>query len=934
MMKHYPPLDTFNTAPIGMLLYTSAGTIVSANAALLALLGYSHSELAERNILDLVHPDDRIPQQEANQRLFADNTRDSNYRLEQHFVSRQGKLIWCISLVSLQQGEKPGETYAVMQVIDSNQLHDDSHPPFFSAMEQINDIIGQATDIDEMLSNVQDAMLDIFHCDRAWLLYPCDPQAASFCIEMERTRPQWPGAMAIGKPIPLSPDTRETLTQALNENMPIRYDGIDGRRSPESIAASFGVKTQLIQAIHPRMGKPWLLGIHHCEQPHTYTPEDQRLLDGIGRRIADALSNLLLLKDLRESERKHRQLFETMEKGVLYLNGSGQVLSANRSAARILELSDDEILEQALNRLRSDAIYEDSRPYPPAKQPDILALKTGKPIRNSVLGIPKKSGNGHRWLLINAIPQGRETGNGINHIYYTFVDITKRRQADSNMRKLSQVVEQSPVSVVITDTEGTIQYVNTKFEHISGYSREEAIGQNPRIVKSGETPDEEYARLWQTITSGGEWRGELHNRRKNGELYWERVSISPIKDQDGRIINFLGLKEDISERKQAEEALRRAQKMDAIGQITGGIAHDFNNLLGIIIGNLDFLERLLWQDDTPLKHARTANKAALRAADLTKQLLGFSRPQAQNIIPTNINQLIQDMEELIARSVTPEVEINFKLDPDLWLTKIDQGDFEVALLNLIINARDAMPNGGRLSIQTFNGVLGNKIIEKNPTITPGDYVVLMVTDTGTGISAADMEHIFEPFFSTKPQGKGTGLGMSTVFGFCKHSAGMANVDSEPGAGTRVTIYLPRTQVTAQHEMPAKDKEATSPSGQETILVVDDEEDLAQLAQNYLEELGYNTFIAYNSREALELLGKHSNVDLLLSDVVMPGGMNGFELAEQAVKLRPALKVVLTSGYSKGATLNDGHKRYTKELLGKPYRKADLASRIRNVLDQK
>ncbi len=391
---------------------------------------------------------------------------------------------------------------------------------------------------------------------------------------------------------------------------------------------------------------------------------------------------------------------------------------------------------------------------------------------------------------------------------------------------------------------------------------------------------------------------------------------------------------DISSYKQTERSLQRAQKMEAVGQMSGGIAHDFNNILGIIIGNLSFLKREAGQDEKALKRINAADKAAQRAADLTRQMLGFSRHQAQQVQVIDINEIIKGLDNLIARSVTPQVEIEEYFSDDLWLTEIDPADFEDVLINLLLNARDSMPNGGKLTIETNNKMLDSAYAEKNLPVVPGDYVELVINDTGSGITKENLDRIFDPFFTTKPKGKGTGLGLSMVFGFIQRSKGHIKVYSELGIGTTIRCYLPRSDhMTEIQQMSAADK-AQLPRGWETVLAVDDELDLLLLAQQYLEDLGYTVLTATNSHQALGILAEKPNIDLLFSDVVMPGDINGFELAEQASTLYPQLKVLLTSGYSSKTLYRNRQARFKVNLLSKPYNHIEVATRIRLILDEK
>ncbi len=420
--------------------------------------------------------------------------------------------------------------------------------------------------------------------------------------------------------------------------------------------------------------------------------------------------------------------------------------------------------------------------------------------------------------------------------------------------------------------------------------------------------------------------------RKDGTSFPVEFSAYPIW-RDGMVVGAVATFLDITERLKNEESLRRAQKMEAVGQLTGGIAHDFNNLLGIILGNLDFLQRMVLDNENAKKRIHTTQKAALRAADLTKQLLGFSRREPKNISATDLNQVILAMESFIARSVTPEVEVEFQFSNELWTTEIDKGDLQNALLNLILNARDAMPDGGKLTIETSNQVLDAIYEEQNPVIEQGDYVQLAVSDNGNGISTEVLEHIFEPFFTTKEEGKGTGLGMSMVYGFVQRSHGYIKAYSEPDIGTSIRIYLPRSYNEAHKSDSTMDKKIVLAKGTETILIVDDEKDLLELAEKNLIALGYQTIIAHNGEEALKILNENGSIDLLFSDVVMPGGVNGYELAELAVVKITTLKVLLTSGFTKKAVSKNGQARFSVTLLSKPYSKVELAQRIRDVLDE-
>lgn len=388
---------------------------------------------------------------------------------------------------------------------------------------------------------------------------------------------------------------------------------------------------------------------------------------------------------------------------------------------------------------------------------------------------------------------------------------------------------------------------------------------------------------------------------------------------------------DITEQRNAEVQLRQSQKMEAVGQLTGGIAHDFNNILNIILGSLYLLEREI-PDDKAREHINTMKRTGQRAADLTRQLLAFSRSEATSKKTIDINGMIDNLRNLIIHSLTPQVELDYQFTKDLWLTEIDPGDFEDALLNLTLNARDAMSGRGRLTLETSNCMLDASYCSLNPGVSPGEYVQLAVSDTGKGISRNQQDRIFEPFFTTKEKDKGTGLGLAMVFGFVKRSRGYIKLYSEPGIGTTFRIYLPRFdgQDDLSGEMHTQSQQL--PKGTETLLIVDDEIDLANIARESLQALGYKVLTASNGTEALELMNEGSSIDLLFSDVVMPGGINGFELAEIAITLLPNLKILLTSGYTERAVAHNGQARFKTNLLDKPYTQYELAQRVRNLLD--
>jgi hemerythrin-like metal-binding protein len=440
------------------------------------------------------------------------------------------------------------------------------------------------------------------------------------------------------------------------------------------------------------------------------------------------------------------------------------------------------------------------------------------------------------------------------------------------------------------------------------------------------------------ITTGAKARGsvEVHFLRKA-----KRKGEQPFTKEEGKLLNEIAhaLSEAISRNEMeaskasAESQLRQVQKMEAIGQLTGGIAHDFNNLLGIVLGNIELMEAEIGTEGPAAKRLQAISKSSERAAELTGKLLQFSRRGSSQQNPTDANQLITDLSTLVQRTLTPAVSIDLDFDDDLWLALLDPGDLEDSLLNLAVNARDAMPQGGTITIQTSNLFVRSHDRRHN-NLKPGEYVCISVTDTGTGIPETLIDRVMEPFFSTKPTGQGTGLGLAMVYGFVKRSNGRIDLQTKPGVGTTVKMTFPRSLEAPTRGEQDQVQDAEPPHGDETVLVVDDEEQLLAVERAILESLGYSIITANNPKDALRILAHDPTIQLLLSDVVMPGGITGYDLAEQARINHPELPIVMTSGYSDSEACHKRSKVMRLETLAKPFTSKELGLRVRNALDQK
>lgn len=512
-------------------------------------------------------------------------------------------------------------------------------------------------------------------------------------------------------------------------------------------------------------------------------------------------------------------------------------------------------------------------------------------------------------------------------------EIEQRRQAQERLQlaqeSLAAVIDSSPVAVFAEDVDGKIALWNPAAERIFGCDRNEMLGRPlPEVLK--ECPAE--LATWIDHVRRGEMLRdvEIAHRRKDGKTVELRLSMAPLHARSGITQGVLYVGDDVTEQRAMQRQLAQAQKMEAVGQLTGGLAHDFNNLLAVSIGNLDLLEGMLQSNPDAREIVQTALKASLRGADLTRQLLAFSRRQTLQPKIIDLNETVSGTTDLLRRTLGEPIEVRLKLPDGLWPTLADPSQVESALANLAINARDAMQNGGILTIETANKHLDEHYAAENPEVVPGDYVMLAVTDTGTGMAPDVLGRAFEPFFTTKEVGKGTGLGLSMVYGFAKQSGGHVKIYSEVGHGTTIRLYLPRTKEEAMAAGPTS-TDAAIISRSATILVVEDNPDVRKVVVKQLLGLGHQVQQADNAAAALAILKGGSLIDLLFTDVVLPGGMTGTSLALEAKKLRPDIKVLLTSGFAEAAMQNTAHLHGEMELLSKPYRKQDLARKILEIL---
>ena len=520
----------------------------------------------------------------------------------------------------------------------------------------------------------------------------------------------------------------------------------------------------------------------------------------------------------------------------------------------------------------------------------------------------------------------------------SILDITERSQEEEKLllseQRLRLHREQIPLGTIEWNTDFECVDWNPAAQKIFGYTKEEVLGRHITDVILPESSTLEVDKEWSQLLSktGGE-HNINENCTKDGKIILCEWFNTALVDEDGKVIGVTSTVEDITHKMEIEEQLRRAQKMESIGQLSGGIAHDFNNLLTIIQGNLEILKRTIGADQQQQKWLEKALNGVRRGTALTNKMLSFSRSKSITSGVYSVNAILAEMEDLLHKSLTPKIMIKMQLAEDVWLTDVNEDDFQDALVNLVLNARDAMVAGGQLAIETINTVLDEEYAKHNPGVVPGEYVLVSVSDTGSGMSKAVQAHLFEPFFTTKEPGKGTGLGLSMVYGFMQRSGGHIKMYSEEGRGTTARMYLPRASGDKSEPSRQVKVEAELPGGTEAVLVVDDEPELLEICQAHLEVLGYRVQVAGNALEALEVLNASAGeIALLFSDVLMPGGMDGYDLAKQVRKQWPSVKILMTSGFTNQAVNPDELSELEEELLHKPYTQRDLAVRVRQILD--
>ncbi len=506
-----------------------------------------------------------------------------------------------------------------------------------------------------------------------------------------------------------------------------------------------------------------------------------------------------------------------------------------------------------------------------------------------------------------------------------------RLQAEAELHRLATAVDQAAEVIVVTDPEGTIQYANPAFECVTGFSQEEAVGQNSHILKSGKQDRAFYEELWSTIRNGEVWSGHFTNIKKDGSIYEEDASISPVLDDKGQIVNYVAVKRDVTGQAAMERRLRQAQKLEALGTLAGGIAHDFNNVLAAIIGYGQMTAERLSEGSPEQADLDQVLSAAYRAKNLVRQILTFSRKREQERQPVLLHLIAGEALELLRPSLPATIEIERTIDKNCGVVNADPTQIHQIIMNLCINAYHAMKEtGGVLSVGLASVEVDDHLVDLYPSLREGAYAKLTVKDTGHGMDREIMDRIFDPFFTTKDEGEGTGMGLSTVHGIVQAYGGAITVDSEPGKGTTFDVYLPFVETSVQEE---KLDDEPIQGGDERVLVIDDEETLANLIGRQLQILGYDVTVKTSSVAALkDFRSRPQHFDLIITDDIMPK-MTGRQLIREVTRIRKDIPVISISGGDRKISSEEAKKSGISAFLNKPFNLRDLALTVRNVLNE-
>ncbi|WP_262298269.1 hybrid sensor histidine kinase/response regulator [Microvirga sesbaniae] len=877
----------FDQAAVGIELVDANGVLLDVNAAVCAMLGYTQDELTGRSFEEVIHPEDLPRVRTLAAQLLAGEI--PSYRIEKRYLRKDGTPLW-VRVTSSLASSNPEHTYRLSIVEDiserkqAEEVRRTSEARLHTVLEAIP-IGAILADADGRVIEANKAYLDLIGRTQEDLL-------SGRVRWDEITPPEWLAAderaIAEARAYGISSMyEKEYLRNGERVPVLLRLASVNGGRSFAVFALNLSERKAAEAALQARTTE-WEALVETAPVAVWFT-YDRDLCDVRANRLASELLDVPLVFSVSDSHSRE---------------------------------------------LPHPCIFRDGVEVPPDQVPLQRAIQ-GVEVRNEEWEVRFEDGR-RIHLLYNAVPLRNRSGAVVGAIAAA-VDITTRKRSEAALQereaRLHSILDTVPEALITITEAGVVESFSRSAAALFGYAADAVIGQNISMLMPSPY-QEEHGHYLERYLRTGEKRiigigRVVSGQRKDGSVFPMELAVGEVKVGGQHL--FTGFIRDLTATQKIEQELRQAQKMEAVGQLTGGIAHDFNNLLTVILGNLEMLEMQL-TDERQLELVREACATATHGAELTERLLAFGRRQPLQPKFTDVGDLLGDMTPLLRRTLGETVGVRSRSDNDLWPVLVDPSQLQSAILNLAINARDAMPDGGRLAITAENTELEVDYARLHPEVRAGRYVLIAVTDTGRGMSQEVQERAFEPFFTTKEVGAGSGLGLSMVYGFVKQSGGHVTIYSEPGHGTTIRMYLPRA---AAPEKSSEACETETPMetfrGQgETVLLVEDEPRVRRMTITRLQNLGYRVLDAANGTAALGLLDQHPEVDLLFTDMVMPGGMTGSDLAEAVQARRPGMKVLFTSGYAEPDVVRRGQATEAG-WLRKPYSMLELARSLRDIL---
>ncbi len=804
-----------------------------------------------------------------------------------------------------------------------------THIRFLESMESVDRAIREAAGVENLMTAVLDSVLSIFECDRAWLLFPCDPDALSWRIPMERCRPEWPGAGALNQDIPMTPEASENIRTVLRSGLPTPFYRTFGRRISPIVAENHSIQSQLLISLRPKHGEQWIFGIHQCTHERVWTEQEETLFREVSRRIEDGLSSLMLLRDLQESEELNRAVIEHSPVGVSVRNRFGRLLSFNPSWRKIWNVSETSLADY-LGRERTQLELDERDDYLGEWREDVRRVyQEGGVFHVPQLRLKHPGAEGPRWVsqLFYAI---KDSEGAVDRVVILTVDISDRVRSERALRQSENRLTEAQRIAHVGD------WLHDVSSDRIAWSEEmfRIVGRQPQpvtqdFVDSVFHPDDlplvrEALKEGQSVRNQADFEGRIV--RPDGEVRHVLLRWKRNFDDEGNETSRLGTVQDVTERRRLQEAATRAQRLETAGRIAGQVAHDFNNLLGPLTAYPDLIRDLLEPGHPAHELMDAIESAAQQMAAINQQLLTLGRRGHYEQTVVDLNEIVR---EAAAREIPRPKSLVVELDLAAGLMGIRGGGAQIAraVTNLLANARDAMMDTGVLTLRTENlyvdDVRGH--LERVPK---GEYVRLTIADTGSGMSAETMSKMFDPFFTTKTSDRrrGSGLGLSVTHAVMEDHRGYIDCESEVGRGTSMCLYFP---VTHDHQSPPDTAEVVG--GSEKVLVVDDDPIQRSVASRLLARLGYHVQAVESGEQAVKLLGSEA-FDLLVLDMVMPGGIDGAETYRRILKGHPTQRAIIVSGYAEGERVDLTLHRGAHTFLKKPLTPTAFAHAVHRALD--